>query len=558
MAYRNKGSMATTVTVSLEPDRSGNFVCDGAADDVQIQAAIDYVNTLGGGTIYIKSGTYVITNTIISYSNIEIYGDGMDVTILNTSDNTDALHVNVGGANEYGGSIEKIKILLEGTATGIIVDNTWLFKINKVKISPKTDNYDISIQILNSSHHVYITNSRLTLFNNYGIDVEDGNGGFIENNDLAGEDGSVGIYIKPDGWSIVNNWMEYVSPNGGTHIKLDSADWTYINGNKLHGQYKAGEYIIHLLNTSRRNIISGNEIAIANGGGVYIADLNSHSTIIDDNTFQLSTSAVRAIQTMSPGNIISNNKIYVTAQSGSGTIKIDRSQQIINGNYIEMGGVINQIGIDVAVDVAATECIITDNIIKGTGTAVSIRLAGASSYCLVKDNILDETVTDTGTNNKFTTVKGDFTQYGGGSAGWTAPVINTSPGGIDIDANDEFAYAHIILPQEVQHVIRIKYWAYSNVIEATNNMLLQLNAHGATSSEAWSGNAIDVVNHPSEETGGIVVGDVIHWLIDASDDAQIGTLAAQDLVELMAVGEGASAPDIATDALFGGWEIEYV
>ena len=125
-------------------------------------------------------------------------------------------------------------------------------------------------------------------------------------------------------------------------------------------------------------------------------------------------------------------------------------------------------------------------------------------------------------------------------------------------ANGFFVFVDIPLSLEIQQVIRIKIWAYSNVIEAANNMLLRIVAHGAASSELWSGNAIDVANHPSEETGGIVQYDVIHWIIDAGDDAQVGTLLGGDLMELMAIGETALAPDIATDALFGGYEIEYV
>ncbi|GAH11390.1 unnamed protein product [marine sediment metagenome] len=89
-------------------------------------------------------------------------------------------------------------------------------------------------------------------------------------------------------------------------------------------------------------------------------------------------------------------------------------------------------------------------------------------------------------------------------------------------------------------------------------MLLRIVAHGAGSSELWSGNAIDVTDHPSVEEGAIVQYDVIHWVIDVGDDAQLGTLAASDFVELLAVGEGVVGADIATDALFGGYNIEYV
>jgi len=149
-----------------------------------------------------------------------------------------------------------------------------------------------------------------------------------------------------------------------------------------------------------------------------------------------------------------------------------------------------------------------------------------------------------------------FVYPAGGSAGWTAPVVNTSPGGIDIDANGEIAFATITLPNEVQQVIRIKIWAYSNVLEA-DAMRLQIVAHGATDNEAWNGNPIDVADHPSESSN-FAANDVIYWLIDASNDAQVGTLAAQDYVEVLAVGEVAGGADCATDALFGGVEIDYV
>ena len=81
MSFRNKGTIGPTVIVSCEPDRSGNFVCDGTADDVQIQEAIDYVNVLGGGLVIIKprvSGgsvlSYDITATITMYPYIGLRG----------------------------------------------------------------------------------------------------------------------------------------------------------------------------------------------------------------------------------------------------------------------------------------------------------------------------------------------------------------------------------------------------------------------------------------------------------------------------------------------------
>lgn len=60
------------VVATAEP---ADYVCDGTADDVQIQAAIDAVSALGGGTVFIKAGTYNIAATITFSSNVVIAGE---------------------------------------------------------------------------------------------------------------------------------------------------------------------------------------------------------------------------------------------------------------------------------------------------------------------------------------------------------------------------------------------------------------------------------------------------------------------------------------------------
>ena len=60
MSYQNKGQIPVTVIMSQEPDRSGNYVCDGTNDEVQINAAFAYLDLIGGGIIYFKNGIYSI------------------------------------------------------------------------------------------------------------------------------------------------------------------------------------------------------------------------------------------------------------------------------------------------------------------------------------------------------------------------------------------------------------------------------------------------------------------------------------------------------------------
>lgn len=57
-------------------DDTGDYQADGTADDVQIQAAIDAANSAGGGTVFIKEGTYNCTSKIEPKSNVTIWGAG--------------------------------------------------------------------------------------------------------------------------------------------------------------------------------------------------------------------------------------------------------------------------------------------------------------------------------------------------------------------------------------------------------------------------------------------------------------------------------------------------
>lgn len=74
MSYVNKGSMVATVTVSRTPDRSGNYICNGTADDVQLNAAATRLRGFGLGaraTLVVKEGDY---NTIaeVDFTNISV------------------------------------------------------------------------------------------------------------------------------------------------------------------------------------------------------------------------------------------------------------------------------------------------------------------------------------------------------------------------------------------------------------------------------------------------------------------------------------------------------
>ena len=54
-----------------------DYVCDGTNDNIQIQAAIDEAYAAGGGTVFIKAGTYHLTAALVLKDNVIVQGEGV-------------------------------------------------------------------------------------------------------------------------------------------------------------------------------------------------------------------------------------------------------------------------------------------------------------------------------------------------------------------------------------------------------------------------------------------------------------------------------------------------
>lgn len=68
-----------TATVGFE---NADYICDGVADDVQINAALSYVNSVGGGIVFMQGGTYTINSSLKMYNDTILQGSGMQTKII--------------------------------------------------------------------------------------------------------------------------------------------------------------------------------------------------------------------------------------------------------------------------------------------------------------------------------------------------------------------------------------------------------------------------------------------------------------------------------------------
>jgi|GEM_PF-3614732 len=92
---RDISTLATSASAIVTRDGTGNYSCDGVADNVQIQAAIDAVYAAGGGKVVIKEGNYSIASTVNVKQNIELEGVGIATNLALANDvNAPVLKVN--------------------------------------------------------------------------------------------------------------------------------------------------------------------------------------------------------------------------------------------------------------------------------------------------------------------------------------------------------------------------------------------------------------------------------------------------------------------------------
>lgn len=84
--FTNNSNLAGTLTTASGLSRGGNFISQyvvGPAPDAHyqtVQAGINAANAAGGGTVYIKPGTY--TENLTLYSGVSLWGGDIDTTII--------------------------------------------------------------------------------------------------------------------------------------------------------------------------------------------------------------------------------------------------------------------------------------------------------------------------------------------------------------------------------------------------------------------------------------------------------------------------------------------
>jgi len=81
--------------VTVCRDTSCYCRCDGVDDHIEINQATAYINSIGGGTVHLKAGTYIINDSINILSNVIFEGDSQDSTIIKLKDQNNRANWNL-------------------------------------------------------------------------------------------------------------------------------------------------------------------------------------------------------------------------------------------------------------------------------------------------------------------------------------------------------------------------------------------------------------------------------------------------------------------------------
>jgi len=302
-----------------------------------IQQALNFVNTVGGGVIFIEKGLYSIAAPMNVFSNTEIYGEGKHTILRSTMANSGnyAVFSIVGTAaipreniyihdlfigNDLTTKTGRNGIFMQycgkSPNAGLGVGGVGGYDLATVGITPE-NKFGVRIEDciiqnnifhginINSSFNNIITNNVITGNSTYGINVASSNNNIMSLNTVQ-NNASYGIYLASShSNNIINN---RVQNNQAYGIHTTSSNNNTITGNTLQNNANIPIY----LQTSHNSTVAGNTLQNNAGQGIYV--ISSNYTIITANTVQGSNGhgihPYTAVRCAINGNTVQNCTSY--------------------------------------------------------------------------------------------------------------------------------------------------------------------------------------------------------------------------------------------------------
>jgi len=311
--YQQHRPREASITVSLTPDFSGDYVCSGAADEVDINAAIVEIAALGGGEVVLGYGEFQLAATVNVPANVFLRGMGWE-TVLNydaggncitiTGDNVkirDLKIVIVAGA---GAATTRPNCIYANTRTNVEITKVWT-------IGDETEADDGSDFRQCGVVFYTVTFSRISL---------------IRSNDHMRH--GIIITTSSEG-NTVSGCICQGNTLYGIYLSATSTDNTVI-GNTCQGNVRYG---IFLWSTGDDNTITGNTCQGNGYSGIGLAEGSDDNTVTG-NTCQGNTLSGISLL-VSSGCTISGNTCFQNVWHGIHLDTVSNNNTIVGNSCNE-------------------------------------------------------------------------------------------------------------------------------------------------------------------------------------------------------------------------------
>ncbi len=371
VTYAASGSSAYTRTATkvvaasnAQDTTNADYVCDGTADQTEINTAIGALPA-AGGRIILSDGLFTVSATIlINQSNVVIEGQGEGTVIALANSTTadcitygDATNVRSGlvirnlaiNGNLANQTVGGHGILVTRKAARYLIDNVHIYNTYRANIRDRNASTDPDVYGIIRGCYLDTTKSGAGWCNIEGI----GNNVIIENNFCIGADvAAIDVYNAGRQVTITGNTCKNTSSNSNGTIAIEGADYCVVSNNTILDSYKYGVYLEAVLYSS----VEGNVFTIPNNISVAVIYGDSGSFL----------------------NAITGNAITVTSATTAAVtgIKLDGGYNNLANNVLEFDSSFAHIGIHIA---GAGQMNIGENILHTNQTSGTVGIKATTS-----------------------------------------------------------------------------------------------------------------------------------------------------------------------------------
>ncbi len=452
MAPRTATLVVAASNASAAEKRGADYVCDGTADEVEIQAAIDALPATGG-RVSLSSGTFSTTAAIYTRINLTLSGQGKSTIILaasGASRDMISLH-NKNGTNGGRGATAGNNV----TISDLALDGNGLSQVLPINIW----GYDGRVQ----NPRVLRCKIGNTIGTSYGIltqyvdDLQVSDSSFygmgdslVEMRNTKGAIFAGSVFTAPGAFQTYTDAASGNVVVSGCTFKDVMISFTP-NGGVLQGYVFTGNFVSfastsdgmypHDVNgiTITGNVFDASALTVANGNGLVnftAGTVPASNAILADNVFKQGAVSAGAtgypaviVSGAATGTTITGNTIYSAGTTDSTGVKVTGAAVglvVRNNRFFGAGSGASRVGLDIG---AATGVHVEGNTFATLQYGVYIRNTATSTNIVgpLWTTTVTTPVSDAGTGTRYRGVSSLVPTYADNAAALAAGLVAGDP-----------------------------------------------------------------------------------------------------------------------------------